>query len=196
MSSEINFLNILEENKGDIEKIKKIITENKSIINKEIKIIKSNSEILINSPLTFCLEKKYSELGIFLIDKGADINYKTFPKEDYPLLIACRNGLEKVVEKLLLRDNININCINKNNENYYTILLHNINIPIHQLIMNYVKKKSNKTEKKIYNNKLKMKSKSLNLILQYKSKNNKFGKFLFLCFNIQIKQKQKMMFIC
>lgn len=181
MSSKINFLDIIEENKGNIKKIKNIITENVSLVNKEIKIYNSDSESLIYSPLTYCLEKKNSELSIFLIEKGANINYKTSPKEDYPLLIACRNGLEEVVEKLLQKDNIDINCLNKNNETVYSILVANKNISINKLIMDYIKKKSNKKEKKIHDDKRKIITKniSFDLSLQYKYRNIKFGKYIF-----------------
>lgn len=191
MNSENNFLKILNENKEDIELTKKIILNNKDIINKDFKI-NNNSEIF--SPLTYCLEKKLSELSIFLIDQGANINYKTYPKEDYPLLIACRHGLEDVVKKLLLNDNININCLNKDNETCYTILLNNLNVTIYNLILDYVNQKkqksnsniNNKIENKNNNNKKKImiNSLSLELPLEYKNNyiNSKIGKFIL--FNI------------
>lgn len=144
MNTENTFLNILKEGKGDLESIKNIIIKNKNIINTEFEL-NNNSEKLIYSPLTYCIEKKLSELSIFLIEQGANINYKTFPNEDYPLLIACRHGLEDIVKKLLLYDNIDINCLNKNNETCYTILLNNLNGTIYNLIVEYVQKKSNKT---------------------------------------------------
>jgi ankyrin repeat protein len=136
-----NFLDLLE-NKNDLEFIKKSILKNKNLINKEFKI-DNDTEQLTYSPLTYCLEKKLSELSIFLIEQGANINYKTSPKEDYPLLIACRYGLEDVIKKLLLYDNIDINCLNKDNETCYTILLNNLNVTIYNLIIEYVKQKKN-----------------------------------------------------
>ena len=145
--SEINFLKLINEKKGDIETIKKIIINNKDLVNKEFEI-NDNSEIFKHSPLTYCLEKKLCELSIFLIDQGANINYKTFPNEDYPILIACRYGLEDIVKKLLLFDNININCLNKNNETCVNILLKNRNIILYSLIINYVSHKNNKDNNK------------------------------------------------
>lgn len=149
MNSTKNFLDILKESKEELEKIRKIITINKDIINKEFEINK-NSENLRYSPLTYCIEKKLSEISIFLIEQGANINYKTFPNEDYPLLLACRYGLEDVVQKLLSYDNLNINCLNKNNETCYTISLNNKNVIIYNLILNHVNGVSNvKNEKKV-----------------------------------------------
>ena len=134
--SENKFLKLLNENKGDIETIKKELINNKDLVNKEFEII-DNSEIFKYSPLTYCLEKKLCELSIFLIDNGANINYKTFPKEDYPLLIACRNNLEDIVKKLLLYDTININCLNKKNETCYDLVLKNQNIALYRLFIEY-----------------------------------------------------------
>lgn len=151
-----NFLDLIK-NKNDLEFIKKSILKNKNLINEEFKI-NNNTEQLIYSPLTYCLENKLSELSIFLIEQGANINYKTYPKEDYPLLIACRYGLEDVIKKLLLYDNIDINCLNKDNETCYTILLNNLNVTIYNLIIDYVKQKklnNNKDKNRKNNNKSK-----------------------------------------
>ena len=139
MNLESNFLKILKEGNGELEIIKKIIIKNKNLINTEFEI-NNNSEKLIYSPLTYCIEKKLSDLSIFLIEQGANINYKTFHNEDYPLLIACRNGLEDIVKKLLLDDNIDINCLNKNNEKCFSILLNNLDGTIYNLIVEYVQK--------------------------------------------------------
>lgn len=198
-----NFLDLLE-NKNDLEFIKKSILKNKDLINKEFKI-NNNNEQLTYSPLTYCLENKLSELSIFLIEQGANINYKTYPKEDYPLLIACRYGLEDVIKKLLLYDNIDINCLNKDNETCYTILLNNLNVTIYNYIIDYVKqKKNNNNEKNRKNNKsehidnnnnnvdknnnnkkkIMIKSLSFDLTLEYaKSKNCKYILYYIICLN-------------
>jgi ankyrin repeat protein len=165
-----NFLDLLE-NKNDLEFIKKSILKNKNLINKEFKI-DNDTEQLTYSPLTYCLEKKLSELSIFLIEQGANINYKTSPKEDYPLLIACRFGLEDVIKKLLLYDNIDINCLNKDNETCYTILLNNLNVTIYNLIIDYVKQKKNK------NNDKKRKNNKSELVINIKDKNNNKKKIM------------------
>lgn len=178
--SENNFLKLLKEKKGDIEEIKKVIINNKDLVNNEFEI-HNNSEILRYSPLTYCLENKLCELSIFLIEQGANINYKTYPKEDYPLLIACRYGLEDIVKKLLLYDNINVNCLNKNNETCYQILLNNLNVTIYNLIINYVNNKNNNSEKYLNNKKkIMINNLSLDLPLEYKNKyiNSKIGKFI------------------
>jgi hypothetical protein len=171
MNAEKTFLDILKESKEEIETIKKFIKINKDIINKEFEI-KSNSEILKHSPLTYCLEKKFSEISIFLIEQGANINYKTYPNEDYPLLLACRYGLEDVVKKLLLYDNLNINCLNKKNETCYTISLNNQNVIIYNLILNHVNsvkkasnKKNEKNEKKDNNDNNNNQKRNLNKII-------------------------------
>ena len=197
----VNFLDLLE-NKNDLEFIKKSILKNKNLINKEFKI-DNDTEQLTYSPLTYCLEKKLSELSIFLIEQGANINYKTSPKEDYPLLIACRYGLEDVIKKLLLYDNIDINCLNKDNETCYTILLNNLNVTIYNLIIEYVKqkknnnnvnsRKNNKSEHIININnidknknkkKIMIKSLSFDSPLEYiNSKNCKYILYYIICLN-------------
>ena len=193
-----NFLDLLE-NKNDLEFIKKSILKNKDLINREFKI-DNNTEQLTYSPLTYCLEKKLSELSIFLIEQGANINYKTSPKEDYPLLIACRYGLEDVIKKLLLYDNIDINCLNKDNETCYTILLNNLNVTIYNLIIDYVKQKKNndknrKNNKSEHDNninisknnnkkKIMIKSLSFDSPLEYiNSKNCKYILYYIICLN-------------
>ena len=145
-----DFLEILKQSNGNEEYFKKLITQNKNIINKEFKIIKDSQEY-IHSPLTYCLEQKLSELSIILIEQGANVNFKTSPNEDYPLLIACRYELENVVKKLLLVKNIDINCLNKNNETWYSILLNNLNVSIYNLIKEYINPK-NKEEAKSKDN--------------------------------------------
>ena len=194
----VNFLDLLE-NKNDLEFIKKSILKNKDLINREFKI-DNNTEQLTYSPLTYCLEKKLSELSIFLIEQGANINYKTSPKEDYPLLIACRYGLEDVIKKLLLYDNIDINCLNKDNETCYTILLNNLNVTIYNLIIDYVKQKKNndknrKNNKSEHDNninisknnnkkKIMIKSLSFDSPLEYiNSKNCKYILYYIICLN-------------
>jgi ankyrin repeat protein len=139
-------------------------------------------------------------LSIFLIEQGANINYKTSPKEDYPLLIACRYGLEDVIKKLLLYDNIDINCLNKDNETCYTILLNNLNVTIYNLIIDYVKQKKNndknrKNNKSEHDNninisknnnkkKIMIKSLSFDSPLEYiNSKNCKYILYYIICLN-------------
>jgi len=193
-----NFLDLLE-NKNDLEFVKKSILKNKDLINKEF-IIDNDTEQLTYSPLTYCLEKRLSELSIFLIEQGANINYKTSPKEDCPLLIACRYGLEDVIKKLLLYDNIDINCLNKDNETCYTILLNNLNVTIYNLIIDYAKqkknnntdiRKNNKSEHITNNidknkNKKKIMIKSLSFdspLENVNSKNCKYILFYIICLN-------------
>ena len=186
--SENNFLKLLNDKKGDIETIKKIIINNKELVNKEFEI-KDNFEILKYSPLTYCLENKLCELSLFLIDQGANINYKTYPKEDYPLLIACRFGLEDIVKKLLLFDNIDIYCLNKNNETCFQFLLNNSNATIYKLIIDYINIKKNidnneenYNEKYLNKKKIMINNLSFDFPLEYKNKyiNSKLGKFIIL----------------
>ena len=115
-----DFLEILNEAKGNIEYFKNLIEHDKNIINKEF-IITIDSIQNTYSPLTYCINNKFSELSIILIEQGANINYKTLPNEDTPLLIACRKGLEDVVKKLLECKNIEINCLNSKNETWYIL---------------------------------------------------------------------------
>ena len=143
-----DFLEILKQSNENEEHFKKLITEKKDLINKEFKIIKDSQEY-IYSPLTYCLENKLSDLSIILIEQGANVNYKTSPNDDYPLLIACRYGFENVVKKLLLCKNIDINCLNKKNETWYTILLNNLNVSIFNLMQEYINPKSKKEKEKV-----------------------------------------------
>ena len=138
-----DFLEILKQSNGNEEYFNKLITEKKDLINKEFKIIKDSQEY-IYSPLTYCLDNKLPELGIILIEQGADVNYKTYPNDDYPLLLACKYGFENVVKKLLLCKNIDTNCLNKKNETWYTILLNNLNVSIFNLMQEYLNPKNKK----------------------------------------------------
>jgi ankyrin repeat protein len=171
---ENKFLQLLKEGKDDIELIKKNILSHKELINSEIKI-KHDKEELIYSPLTYCIENNFPSLSIFLIEKGADINYKTYPNEDSPLLLACKYGLEDVIKKLISQKNIDINCLNKKNETCYAILLQNVNIQAYKLIIDYVSRAKNK--KKIFKTKL-----SFDFPIKNKIFNEKMGKFTFLYF--------------
>ena len=114
-----DFLEILKQSNGNEEYFKKLITEKKDLINKEFKIIKDSQEY-IYSPLTYCLDNKLPEFGIILIEQGANVNYKTSPNDDYPLLLACRYGFENVVKKLLLCKNIDIKDTKYSLELYFS----------------------------------------------------------------------------
>ena len=140
------FLDILKQSNENEEYFKRLIIQNKNIINKDFKIIVDSKEYTY-SPLTYCLDQKLSDLSIILIEQGANINYKTSPNEDYPLLIACRYSLENVVKKLLMNKNIDINCLNKKNETWYSILLNNLNVTIYNLMQEYIKSKNKKEDK-------------------------------------------------
>ena len=141
--SECTFLEILNDNKKDIESLKKILSENKHLINKAFKVNNpKNNEIITYSPLAYSIEKKLSELSIFLIEQGADINFKILPSEDYPILIACRYGLADVVKKLLSCENLNINSLNKKNETCFTISQKNSDAAIYPLLIQYNNKNS------------------------------------------------------
>ena len=161
-----DFLEIVKQSNGNEEYFKKLITEKKDLINKEFKIIKDSQEY-IYSPLTYCLDNKLPELGIILIEQGADVNYKTYPNDDYPLLLACKYGFENVVKKLLLCKNIDTNCLNKKNETWYTILLNNLNVSIFNLMQEYLNPKNKKE------NENKDKEKEKDIIKRKKYINNK-----------------------
>ena len=141
--SDYSFLKLLNDNKQDIKSLKKILSENKDLINKAFKINNpKNNEIITYSPLAYSIEKKLSELSIFLIDQGADINFKILPFEDYPILIACRYGLADVVKKLLSCENVNINSLNKKNETCFSISQKNSDAAIYPLLIQYNSKKN------------------------------------------------------
>ena len=195
-----DFLEILRQSNGNEEYFKKMIIENKNIINKEFKIINDSKEYRY-SPLTYCLDNKLSELSIILIEQGANVNYKTYPNEDYPLLIACRYGFENVVKKLLLNKNIDINCLNKKNETWYSILLNNLNVTIYNLIQNYINPKpkeecKNKDNyeyknKKYINNRKKIafNNLSVDFPLEYKDNyiNSKLSKYILYLYHFSLK---------
>ena len=191
------FLDILKQSNGNEEYFKRLIMQNKNIINKDFKIIVDSKEYTY-SPLTYCLDQKLSDLSIILIEQGANINYKTSPNEDYPLLIACRYSLENVVKKLLMNKNIDINCLNKKNETWYSILLNNLNVTIYNLMQEYIKSKNKKEDKpkdidktnsktkkfiKKYNNKKKIifNNLSLDFPLEYNKNviNTEISKYIF-----------------
>ena len=133
-------------NKGDkINLIANLISDNPDIINKPFEVI-FNRKKTIQSPLTYCLLIKYTNIAKFLLEKGADINYKNYPDEDYPLHIATRFGFEDIVQIIINNPKTNLQCINNNKETCYRIALKNSKIKIFNLITTKIKE----IEKKRY----------------------------------------------
>lgn len=176
-SSEDNFLKILNDNKEDTDSIKAILSNNKQLINQSFDINNSiNNEKYTYSPLTYSIEKKLSGLSIFLIEQGADINFKILPTEDYPILIACRNRLLEVVQKLLECEDVNINCLNKKNESCFSVSLHQMDAGIYPLLCEYANKKN---KEKVCEKCQKLQEENLELISKnklYQEKINNFEK--------------------
>ena len=103
------------------------------------------------------------------------------------LLLACSHGLEDVVKKLLLYDNLNINCLNKKNETCFNISLANKNVIIYNLILNHLnqnKDKKQEKEEKINNNTNEKKEKK-----NIKSKKNKIVMVKNISFDILLDSK-------
>lgn len=149
MASNMTFLNIINNNKNDISTIKEILENNKDLINLPFEDNKENN--IIHSPLTYCIEKKLDEISIFLIEVGADVNYKIPFTEDYPIHLACRYRQLEVVKKLLSRSDININCLNKKNETCFYISLNNSDVSIYSLLITYFHNLQKKTKNIISN---------------------------------------------
>ena len=136
-------------NKGDkTNNIISLITSNSEIINKPFETFLDNKKI-VHSPLTLSIYLKYSKTAKLLIEKGADVNYKTQPDEDYPLQIACRQGCEEIVKILIDNPKVNINCLNKHNETCFNIAIKSSHMSIYNMLVSKVKnqKKDNNTKK-------------------------------------------------
>ena len=143
MTTSLNplFYNTLKNRGDNINLISNLIKSNKNIINQSFEITIDNNKI-IHSPLTYAIYKKYSNIALYLIEKGADINFKTIPDENTPLHLACKYGLEEVVKKLLSFPELNINCLNKNNDTCFNIAIMN-NPELYNLINNFLNNKNN-----------------------------------------------------
>ena len=146
MTTSLNplFYNTLKNRGDNINLISNLIKSNKNIINQSFEITIDNNKI-IHSPLTYAIYKKYSNIALYLIEKGADINFKTIPDENTPLHLACKYGLEEVVKKLLSFPELNINCLNKNNDTCFNIAIMN-NPELYNLINNFLNNKNNNSD--------------------------------------------------
>ena len=118
--------------KGDkINLVSSLITNNPELVNMPFEVT-MNSQKTIQSPLTFSLLVKYTEIAKFLLEKGADINFKNSPDEECPIHIACRYGFEEIVRILLDNPKVNLSSINKNRETCFKLALQNSHIQIVQ----------------------------------------------------------------
>jgi hypothetical protein len=93
----------------------------------------------VHSPLTYSLTLKYPKIAKFLLEKGADVNFKTLPDEETPIHIAARNGYEEIVKLLIDNPRINLNSLNKNNETCFNIALRSSHMAIYNLIIQKIK---------------------------------------------------------
>lgn len=125
--------------KGDrVNLISDLILNNPDIINEPFECLFNNKKIL-QSPLTFSLSVKYTKIAQFLIEHGADINFKNSPDEDTPLHIAARNGLLDITKILVEQPNINLKCINKNIETAFRAAAKSGNTQIYNIICTKIK---------------------------------------------------------
>lgn len=133
-------------NKGDkTNNVIALISSNSEIINKPFDTFLDNKKVM-HSPLTFSIYLKYTKIAKLLIEKGADVNYKTQPDEDYPLQIACRQGCEEIVKILIDNPKVNINCLNKHNETCFNIAIKSSHMAIYNMIVSKVKSQKNQWE--------------------------------------------------
>ena len=169
MTTSLNplFYNTLKNRGDNINLISNLIKSNKNIINQSFEITIDNNKI-IHSPLTYAIYKKYSNIALYLIEKGADINFKTIPDENTPLHLACKYGLEEVVKKLLSFPELNINCLNKNNDTCFNIAIIN-NPELYNLINNFLNNKNDNKNENNNNNEEKIIEKEEN------NNNNKYN---------------------
>ena len=169
MTTSLNplFYNTLKNRGDNINLISNLIKSNKNIINQSFEITIDNNKI-IHSPLTYAIYKKYSNIALYLIEKGADINFKTIPDENTPLHLACKYGLEEVVKKLLSFPELNINCLNKNNDTCFNIAIIN-NPELYNLINNFLNNKNDNKNENNNNNEEKIFEKEEN------NNNNKYN---------------------
>lgn len=144
MSAELTFLNIISQNKNDFEKQKIELNSNKDLINKPFE--DSDQGKTLHSPLTYCIENNLERMCFFLIENGADVNYKIPLIEDYPIHLACRHRSTEIVKKLLGRKDININSLNRKNETCFSIAMNNSDVSIYSMLIEYINLKKRKTE--------------------------------------------------
>lgn len=144
MSSKITFLNIILQNKNDFQKQKLELENNKELINTPFE--DSNQGKTIHSPLTYCIENNLEKMTDYLIENGADVNYKIPLTEDYPIHLACRHRSKELVKKLLERKDININSLNKKTETCFSIAMNNCDANIYSMLIDYNNNKKIKIE--------------------------------------------------
>ena len=126
-------------NKGDkLSLILNLYNTNKEFINIPFHVTLDNIQ-QVHSPLTYSLTLKYPKIAKFLLDKGADVNFKTSPDEESPIHIAARNGYEEIVKLLIDNPRINLNSLNKSNETCFNIALRSSHMSIYNLIIQKIK---------------------------------------------------------
>ena len=125
--------------KGDkLNLILNLYNTTKEFINIPFHVTIDNTQ-QVHSPLTYSLTLKYPKIAKFLLDKGADVNFKTSPDEETPIHIAARNGYEEIVKLLIDNPRINLNSLNKNNETCFNIALRSSHMAIYNLIIQKIK---------------------------------------------------------
>ena len=110
---EKKYLKILTDYGIKIEEIDKIKEQNKKVNDKKRAQLGKELVDLILSKETLVIEKAKD-----LISKGADVNYKSEPKGDFPLLICARKGYDEMAA-LLINSGADVNLAN----NYGTTAL-------------------------------------------------------------------------
>lgn len=126
-------------NKGDKPSlILSLYNSSKEFINVPFHVTLDNVQ-QTHSPLTCSLSLKCPKVAKFLLDKGADVNFKTAPDEESAIHIAARNGYEEIVKLLIDNPRINLNSLNKNNETCFNIALRSSHMAIYNLIIQKIK---------------------------------------------------------
>ena len=110
---EKKYLKIITDYGIKIEEIEKVKEQNKNVNDKKRAELGKELIDLILSKETLVIEKAKD-----LISKGADVNYKSEPKGDFPLLICARKGYDEMAA-LLINSGADVNLAN----NYGTTAL-------------------------------------------------------------------------
>lgn len=144
-----SFFNVIER-KGDcLDSITHLIKQGIDI-NTTFKAIINGIETT-QSLLSFACYQNCTKIAKMLIDRGANVNFKTSPEENTPMHIACLKHNKEIVFFLLQIPSITLNSLNQDNELCFSIALKTSQTEIYSMIINTINAQKVKVLKQDHN---------------------------------------------
>lgn len=100
-----------------------------------------NDKNTIHSLLSYACLNNCTKIAKALIQKGADVNYHSYPDENTPIHLACSKYNREIVSCLLEIDSINLNSLNADNETCFSIALKTSQKDIYAMIVQKINQK-------------------------------------------------------